>query len=91
MIRTALLSTLLAAGIGAQTFATVPNVTSFQNVDRPFAGGIGRYQQWFSAASLAAWLPEPMRSAYFGMKRAEMGMVAGLDAAAMCTRYAEIY
>jgi glutamine synthetase len=38
-----------------------------------------------------SWLPEPMRSAYFGMKRAEMGMVAGLDAPAMCARYAEIY
>lgn len=32
--------------------ATVPTGPTV-NVDRPFPGGIGRYQQWFSAASLA--------------------------------------
>lgn len=32
--------------------ATVP-VGPTVNVDRPFPGGIGRYQQWFSASSLA--------------------------------------
>lgn len=61
MIRIALSCIFLAAGVAAQTFATVPAVSSFQNVDRPFAGGIGRYQQWFSAASLQAFLPEAMR------------------------------
>ncbi|MFN0284756.1 MAG: hypothetical protein ACKVZ6_22620 [Kineosporiaceae bacterium] len=38
-----------------------------------------------------SWLPEPMRSAYFGMKRMEMGMVEGLDPVAMCARYAAVY
>jgi hypothetical protein len=61
MIRTVLCCTFLAAAVAAQTLATVPNLPSAQNVDRPFPGGIGRYQQWFSAASLQAFLPEPMR------------------------------
>ncbi|MBX3465162.1 MAG: hypothetical protein KF830_18500 [Planctomycetes bacterium] len=62
MIRSAaLVCTLLVAAATAQTTATVPNLPSAQNVDRPFPGGIGRYQQWFSAASLQAFLPEPMR------------------------------
>ncbi|MGF6228757.1 glutamine synthetase [Inquilinus ginsengisoli] len=37
------------------------------------------------------WLPEPMRSAYFAMKRAEQAMVDGLDAKAQCARYGEVY
>jgi len=61
MIRSVLCCTLLAASAAAQTFVTVPNVTTFQNVDRPLAGGIGRYQQWFSAQSLLAILLGPMR------------------------------
>lgn len=61
MIRTVLTSMLLAVGAVAQTISEVPNVTSFQNVDRPLAGGIGRYQQWFSANSLQQDIPEPMR------------------------------
>lgn len=61
MIRSVLCSLLLAALAAAQTFATVPPVQTFQNVDRPLAGGIGRYQQWFSALSLQGFLPEPMR------------------------------
>lgn len=56
-----LLSCLLAAGLPAQTQVTVPNIPGIINVDRPFPGGIGRYQQWYSAASLQGAIPEPMR------------------------------
>lgn len=42
-------------------------------------------------ATALAWMPEPMRGAYFALKRAEMAMVAELDDAARCARYAEIY
>lgn len=52
---------LLPAAALAQVTATVPNVATPQNVDRPWAGGVGRYQQLFSAASLQASIPEPMR------------------------------
>jgi hypothetical protein len=51
----------LAAVLPAQTQVTVPNVAGIVNVDRPFAGGIGRYQQWYSTAALQAGIPEPMR------------------------------
>lgn len=59
-----LLLSLLVSGLtelSAQNVqVTVPNAPAV-NVDRPFPGGIGRYQQWFSAASLQAMLAEPMR------------------------------
>lgn len=38
-----------------------------------------------------AWLPEPMRSAYFAIKRTELSMVGGLAPAEQCARYAEAY
>ena len=64
-MKRALLSlSLFAAAVSAQavpTTATVPNVLATVNVDRPFSGGIGRYQQWYSAASLQASISEPMR------------------------------
>lgn len=60
MIR--LLALLLSlVPLAAQTLATVPDPLSPQNIDRPFPGGIGRYQQWYSANALRALLPEPMR------------------------------
>ena len=54
---------LFAATLLGQTQVqvSVPNLPSFVNVDRPFPGGIGRYQQWFSAASLQAGIAEPRR------------------------------
>lgn len=55
-----LLLSLLVPSLAAQVAVTVPNAPVV-NVDRPFAGGIGRYQQWYSAASLQAGLPEPVR------------------------------
>lgn len=62
-MRTFLLSfALLAAAAVAQTATvTTPNPVSPQNVDRPFPGGVGRYQQWYSVGELAAALPTPMR------------------------------
>ncbi len=61
MMRTLLPSFLLVAALPAQLItATVP-VAPIGNVDRPFPGGIGRYQQWFQAASLQTPIPEPMR------------------------------
>ena len=61
MFRFLLLAALLGAGLAAQTVATVPVVTTFQDLDRPFPGGIGRYQQWYSAPSLQNTITEPMR------------------------------
>lgn len=52
---------LLASVASAQTLATVPNPVSPQNVDRPFPGGLGRYQQWYSLTALQQAIPEPMR------------------------------
>lgn len=39
----------------------------------------------------SGWLPPLLLESYLGMKRAEIAMVAGLDDAAICKRYAEIY
>ncbi len=61
MLRATLLVSLFAASLAAQTQVTAPNIPLGQNVDRPFPGGIGRYQQWFSAASLQGTILEPMR------------------------------
>jgi hypothetical protein len=61
MMRSILPLCLLPALLPAQVTATVPVTTAPQNVDRPWPGGIGRYQQLFSAASLQAFLAEPMR------------------------------
>lgn len=61
MMRALLPFVLLAIPSVGQWTATVPNVPSPQNVDRPWAGGIGRYQQWWSAPSLQATIPEPAR------------------------------
>jgi hypothetical protein len=36
-------------------------------------------------------LPEPIRLAYFALKRTEMARVKDLDAVTQCERYAEIY
>jgi hypothetical protein len=51
---------LAAAAVAQQVQVTAPNVPPV-NVDRPFAGGVGRYQQWHSAASLQGSVLEPMR------------------------------
>jgi len=56
-----LFTLLLAAAVAAQTTHTTPNPASPANVDRPFGGGVGRYQQWYSAASMAAGFNTPMR------------------------------
>jgi len=56
-----LITLLFTAALGAQTLHTTPNPASPANVDRPFGGGLGRYQQWYSAASMAAGFNTPMR------------------------------
>ena len=43
---------LLASLLSAQTLVTTPSTTT-ANVDRPFAGGVGRYQQWYAAWTLS--------------------------------------
>lgn len=61
-MKSALLSLLCLASVAtAQTLVTVPDPVSPQNVDRPFPGGIGRYQQWYSHFPLQAAIAEPMR------------------------------
>ncbi|MEO6596561.1 MAG: hypothetical protein ABIP94_17555 [Planctomycetota bacterium] len=63
MIRVLLLSCLFVSALVGQTTTmtvTAPSLPSPQNVDRPWSGGVGRYQQWFSFNSLQS-LPEPMR------------------------------
>ena len=60
MMRALLLSSVFLAALPAQVTVTVPNAP-VSNVDRPFPGGIGRYQQWFSSFSLQGGIAEPMR------------------------------
>ena len=60
-MRTLLLTCFLVASAAAQTVTvTVPNLPAPVNVDRPFAGGVGRYQQWFNTNGFGA-ITEPMR------------------------------
>lgn len=61
MIRAFLLLSLFGAALSAQTTVTVPNIPSATGLDRPFPGGPGRYQQWYSAASVQAGITQPMR------------------------------
>jgi hypothetical protein len=49
-----------AVAVAQQVQVTAPNIL-VANVDRPFAGGIGRYQQWYAPASLQGAVLEPMR------------------------------
>jgi hypothetical protein len=73
-MRPFLFTALLLAPVSAQTL-TIPNVAIFANVDRPFPGGIGRYQQWYSATSLASGFSTPIR-----IERAEFFAGAGSTA-----------
>jgi hypothetical protein len=60
-MRAFLLSCFLVASATAQlTTVTVPNLPSPVNLDRPFAGGVGRYQQWYNTNGFNA-ITEPMR------------------------------
>jgi len=61
-MRAFLLLPCLLAALPAQSQSfTIPNLPGPVNVDRPWPGGIGRYQQWFSAQSFQANLSTPMR------------------------------
>jgi len=50
----------LSLAVSAQVTVTTPNLPAPVNVDRPFAGGVGRYQQWFNVNQFNA-ITEPMR------------------------------
>jgi len=60
MMRALLLLLATTPALAQSVAVTVPNAAAV-NIDRPWAGGIGRYQQWFSAASLQGTILEPMR------------------------------
>ena len=61
-MRALLLLPCLLATLSAQSQSfTIPGLAGSVNVDRPWPGGIGRYQQWFSAQSFQAHLATPMR------------------------------
>lgn len=60
-MRAFLLSCFFVASATAQlTTVTVPNLPAPVNIDRPFAGGVGRYQQWYNTNGFNA-ITEPMR------------------------------
>jgi hypothetical protein len=52
---------LLATPAAAQLTFTLPGNVLQTNNNLPFAGGIGRYQQWFRGSDLAANATQPMR------------------------------
>lgn len=58
LLATPLLATLAAAQTST---VTLPTNVSTLNLDRPFPGGIGRYQQYYTAAELQSGITEPMR------------------------------
>ncbi|MCC7062922.1 MAG: hypothetical protein IT456_08975 [Planctomycetes bacterium] len=60
-MRTLLSFVFLCAAAVAQTAHTTPNPASPQNLDRPFPGGVGHYQQWYKASELLAGFTTPMR------------------------------
>jgi hypothetical protein len=61
-MRAFLLTCLLAATASAQVIVDHPNLASPTNIDRPFAGGLGRYQQWYNPTPvLTGAITEPMR------------------------------
>ena len=62
-MRFLLLSCLLAVTTTAQSVVVdAPNIPFPTNLDRPFGGGVGRYQQWYSPnPALAGSITEPMR------------------------------
>jgi hypothetical protein len=59
-MRALLLLSFLCVAVDAQTQVTSPVLPAPVNVDRPFAGGVGRYQQWFNVNQFTA-ITEPMR------------------------------
>jgi glutamine synthetase len=41
--------------------------------------------------TVLSWFPRPLLETYVGMKRAEIGLLDGLDDAAVCRRYGAVY
>lgn len=61
-MRNLALLALLAVPAAAQTVFTLPGGTTPQtNNNLPFAGGIGRYQQWYRGSDIVANTGQPMR------------------------------
>ena len=62
-MRFLLLSWLFATAATAQSVVVdAPSIPFPTNLDRPFGGGVGRYQQWYSPnPTLAGSITEPMR------------------------------
>ena len=61
-MRTNLLSfLLLSASLLAQSAVTTPNPMTPQNIDRPFPGGVGHYQQWYNPIGFMAGFTTPVR------------------------------
>ncbi|GAB4147803.1 MAG: hypothetical protein Fur0037_16070 [Planctomycetota bacterium] len=60
-MRTIALLTTFAASAAAQISFTLPAGVQPANNTLPFAGGIGRYQQWYRGSDIAANAQEPMR------------------------------
>ncbi|MCA8976141.1 MAG: hypothetical protein KDC98_15575 [Planctomycetes bacterium] len=57
---TSILVVLASSALSAQTLVTAPSSPT-SNVNRPFGGGTGRYQQWYSASSLTSGFTTPVR------------------------------
>lgn len=60
-MRTLLAALLLTAAAAAQFEVVTPNPLSPANLDRPFPGGIGRYQQWYAASEFLTGFQTPVR------------------------------
>ncbi|MBL8723352.1 MAG: hypothetical protein JNK49_04865 [Planctomycetes bacterium] len=60
-MRTLFAVLLLAIPAVAQLTVITPDPSGPLNLDRPFPGGTGRYQQWYSANELAAGFGSPVR------------------------------
>src|SRR5687767_1707132 len=61
LARLAVPALLAAAALAQNVAATLPSIGSLTNLDRPFPGGIGRYQQWYAAQDMVAGFVGPVR------------------------------
>ncbi|MBK8099936.1 MAG: hypothetical protein IPK26_22770 [Planctomycetes bacterium] len=56
-----LLALLCTAAVAVAQTVTIPTNVLLADLDRPFPGGIGRYQQWYAQPPLLAGLGVPVR------------------------------
>ena len=52
---------LVSLATAQTTLVVAPNPPAPTNLDRPFAGGVGRYQQWYAPWSLSSGFLKPVR------------------------------